>query len=300
VPTPVDIGGLGGTNAVGQTPPPGRPAGSAGPGDGGNGNGGTGGGGPTEPRQTPAPGETTAAAEGPGIAIDTVPEGNDASTLGEIETCASANKGDSFIVDLVIKDVTDLLAFESSIIFNKDVLEVTDRDVEMFLANGEGSRVVDTSEQTPDESARYIAGAVDTADPAEPDSGDGVLVRLTLEAKEDGTSELTLDPSDENGDQKADYGSFLRDVNGDIIGDTNDDTFFDGPAGNAEIRVGEDCPDSDATVLLAEGGEDGSGDGEDDGDGFPVVPVVAGLAVGAAAIGGGAYYFIRRRSGGVA
>jgi hypothetical protein len=284
-PTPLDIGGLGGTIPGGATFPPASPdstGGSTSPQ-------------PTEPGQTAAPGESPGADSGPSVAIDAVPTGNEANVIGEIETCARANKGDTFNVDMVVKDVKDLLAFEAAVKYDGGVLDIVGSDTKLFLANGEGSNVNDTSAHTPDDSGRYVAGAVDLADPAEPDSGSGVLVRLTIEATGDGTSQLSLKQADSNDDGKMDEGVFLRNVDGDIIGDANGDTFFDGPAGDAEIRVGKDCPDSDAKVVIA---ADNSGDENGDGGGGFPWPIAGGVAAAVVVAAGAAFYVLRIRRGG--
>ncbi len=290
VPTPLNVGGLGGTIPGGATFPPTSPGSTA--------SGGTSVG-PTEPGQTAAPGESPGTDSGPSVAIDVVPAGNEANVVGEIETCARADAGDTFNVDLIVQGVRELLAFEAQIKYDGDILDVVGSNTKLFLAGGEGSNVNDTSAHTPDDSGRYVAGAVDLADPAEPDSGSGVLVRLTFEAKKDGASELSLKQFDSNGDGKMDEGVFLRNVDGDIIGDTNDDTFFDGPAGDAEIRVGEDCEDSEAQVVSV-GGEPGSDDAEDSGGGLSGVVIGVAAAGAATAAAGAAYYVlrVRRRGGG--
>jgi hypothetical protein len=168
-----------------------------------------------------------------------------------------------------------------------------DRDVKLFLESAEGSQVVDTSKQTPDGSGQYTTGGVDTADPLAPETGSGVLARLTLEAKADGASEISLAGIDANADGKDDRGVFLRNVDGDIIGDDDEDTFFDGPVASAKIVVGESCEDSDAKVVAASGTE-GSGDDDDGGDALPLV-VGGAIAFGLIALAGAGYLAYRRR-----
>ena len=295
VPPPVDVGGLGGTIPGGGTPPPNAPPGVGGASGGGPGGDGTGGSG-TQPTATgQASGNGGAPAEGEtSVAIDAVPSENEATVVGEVETCASADVGDTFIVDLVVSDVEDLIAFEVNIGFDGSILEIVDRDVKLFMESEEGSQVVDTSKQTPNDSGDYTTGGVDTADPLAPESGSGVLARLTLQAKAEGTSPVSLESSDVNADGKADRGVFLRNVDGDIIGDENEDTFFDGPVAGGEIVVGEPCADSDAKVVAASGG-DGSGD--DDDGGRDALPFVIGGAVvfGLIAVAGAGYLAYRRR-----
>lgn len=293
VPPPVDVGGLGGTIPGGATPPaepaPGvsairTPGSGATPDYAAN-----------QPTTTEAPSDGGNQAEGDNtVAVDVVPDGNEATIVGEVETCASANVGDRFIVDLVVSDIEDLLAFEANVGFVGEVLEVVDRDVKLFLDSAEGSQVVDTSKQTPDNSGLYTTGAVDTADPLAPESGSGVLARLTLQAKREGTSDLSLVAKDDNADGRNDRGVFLRNAAGEIIGDEDGDTFFDGSVGSGQIVVGEECEDSDARVVAAAAGGDSGSDGD---GGSDVLPLVIGGAVafGLIALAGAGYLAYKRR-----
>ncbi len=298
-PPPVNVGSMDLPHPLAQVPtepPPGEAGvtGSSGSNPGSD-PGGDPGSQPTEDPSSPDGGTDETS-----VAVDAVPDDNEATVLGTIETCASGEVGDTFVVDLVINNVEDLLALEISVGSDPAIVDVVDRDVEFFLNSSEGSQVVDTSEQTPDDTGLYTTGAVDTADPLAPDSGSGVLVRLTLEAREAGSTDISLDPIDANNDGKADRGVFLRNVDGDIIGDTNEDTFFDGPIAGAEILIGEDCADSDAKVVKASGGsssDDGGGDSDDD-DGSDALPfVIAGaIAAGLLALAGAGYLAYRRRA----
>ncbi|MEO7665413.1 MAG: cohesin domain-containing protein, partial [Dehalococcoidia bacterium] len=255
-------------------------------------NGSNGSGSPT-PAGEPSNGGVTFTEGETAVAIDVVPSENEATVIGEVETCASASVGDRFIIDIVINDVEDLLAFEASVSYDGSILDIVDRDVKLFLASEEGSQVVDTSKQTPDGSGQYTTGGVDTADPLSPETGSGVLVRLTLEATADGTSEISLAGIDANADGKDDRGVFLRNVDGDIIGDDDDDTFFDGPVASAKIVAGESCEDSDARVVSASGGE-GSGDDDGGGDALPYI-IGGAVALGLIAAAGAGYLAYRRR-----
>ena len=51
-------------------------------------------------------------AEDPSLAIDVGTEGNGPTSVGEIHDCISVGAGDRFDVDVLIQDVTDLLAWE--------------------------------------------------------------------------------------------------------------------------------------------------------------------------------------------
>lgn len=192
------------------------------------------------------------------LSIDAIPTDNTPTSVMRIDTCASAGEGDTFAVDLVIESVTDLLAWELIITYDPEVLEVQDHDAEMFQAANPGSEVIDLSEETPDDDGRYLLQSFDSADPDSPDSGSGVLARLTFKAIGPGVSPLTIDKLDLNSDGTLDQGPLLRDVAGDIIGDDDGDTLFDGPVKSAEIRVGEPCPSVVAVATILSSGASGS------------------------------------------
>lgn len=227
------------------------------------------------------------------LAIDAATTGNEATTLGQTNDCASAKDGDLFQVDVVIRGVKKLLAWELPISFNKDVLRVEDRDVKLFQQANEGSNVFDASNQTPNDDGFYIASASDLADPVAPDSGDGVLVRLTFSAVGNGISELSLKPVDIDGDGRSDRGVLLKNIDNAIIGDLDGDTFFDGPATAAEIRVGSDCPSGEQVATTQASGTNGSGDSGSS-DTWIWVAIAGGIAAAAAA--GAGILLARRRS----
>jgi hypothetical protein len=225
-----------------------------------------------------------------------VTTGNEATKLGQIDDCASADVNEVFQVDVLIKGVTNLLAWELPISFDPKVLRVEDRDVKMFQAANSGSQVFDSSNQTPNDTGTYIASAVDTADPAAPDSGDGVLVRLKLTAIGSGTSPLSLAPVDLNGDGTPDRGILLRSVSNAIIGDTNHDTFFDGPITSAEIRVGSSCPNG-GKVVAAQANSTGALGTSSSGSSKTWIWIVAAAAVVVVLASAGLAFLIRRRRG---
>ncbi|MBI3976484.1 MAG: hypothetical protein HY334_08850 [Armatimonadetes bacterium] len=230
------------------------------------------------------------------LAIDADPADNTATSIGAVNACRSVASGDSFDVDIIIEDVTDLLAWEITITYDPDLLEVTVSDVTQFQAANEGSDILDISDDLPDTDGRYVVSAADTAEPPAPDSGSGVLARLTMSAKSPGASPLTIAKIDINNDGAFDRGPLLRDVAGEIIGDEDDDTFFDGSISNAEVRIDEKCggPPIEASPTAA---ADDSEGGDDDGDGVSVGVVIGAVAGGLAllVVAGGLIALFRRR-----
>lgn len=221
------------------------------------------------------------------LAIDADPTGNTETSLGPQDNCISVSLGDTFEVDITITDVTDLLAWEASFTYDPEVIQLADRDVELFQAADGESTIFDVSQSTPDSDGTYGLGAVDIADPEVPDSGSGVLARLTLEAVGAGTSPLALPEIDMNDDTVPDRGPVFRNVAGEAIGDEDGDGLFDGSISDAEVVVGGPC---------REGG------GEDDGFPWLILGIVLAAATGIAVVGGGllAYRASRRERSGAA
>ena len=183
-----------------------------------------------------------AAQQGLSIGVDADPAGNTATSLDSIEPCVQVGNGDTFQIDIFVTGVDDLTAWEVYFSFDGDVVNVTDRDVEMFQAAGEGSSVFDASDVLPSSGGLYRVGAVDLSQPPVPESGSGVLARLTLEAVGAGLSPAILTTIDADNDGKIDIGPQLSDAELKPLGDANGDGFFDGPFLGAQIAVGRDCP----------------------------------------------------------
>jgi len=189
------------------------------------------------------------------IGVDAITEGNTATSLGPHDSCVSVDKGETFDVDIFIADVTDLLAWEAYLAYDNAVVQVVDRDVDMFQAADPGSSVFNTSESVPpNEDGLFRAGGTDLIDPPVGDSGSGVLARLTLEALDTGRTTLSIEPIDLDEDPEPDIGPLLRHINGKIIGDTDGDSFFDGPFSTADVAVGTDC-----TGAVSAASDDGGG-----------------------------------------
>ncbi len=198
------------------------------------------------------------------IGVDATPERNGAAALYSIESCVSVDVGDIFEVDIVIVDVTDLLAWETYLAYDSAVVQVLDRDVEMFQAADPGSSLFNTSESVPDNGdGLFRVGAADLIDPPVGDSGSGVLARLTLEALAKGTTSLTVDAVDIDDDGQPDIGPVIVDIDGERIGDSDGDSFFDGPHLSAEVAVGSECTDVVSRPIAAGAIETA----DDDGDG---------------------------------
>ena len=141
--------------------------------------------------------EATQASPGVTIGVDADPTGNTATSLGTIEASRTVACGETFEMDLFIQDVTDLLAWSVSLKYDPSVLRITEQDVQMFQAANGGSDVRDRSLRDPALAGGWGGGyydvaAADVAEPAAPDSGSGVLARLTVAAVGTGESSAGL------------------------------------------------------------------------------------------------------------
>ena len=186
-------------------------------------------------------GESTAQAL-TSIGVDADPTGNTATSLGPIDSCVSVSTGDTFEVDIFVRDVVDLMAWEAFFVYDSSIISIVDHDVQVFQAANAGSNVFDFSDNLPDLDGRYRLSAADLGEPPAPDSGSGVLASLTLKAMGPGLSPASLPSIDFDGDGTMHLGPFLRDVRGDPIDDLDNDGFFDGQGFNAQIAVDMACP----------------------------------------------------------
>jgi len=209
------------------------------------------------------------------LGIDADPSGNTATSLGPIEACTSISSGSSTTIDLFITNVSDLLGWNTRILYNPSLISITNINVKMFQAADRHSNVFNASDPRPDSDGSFYASAVDLSAPPYQDSGSGVLARITVSALAPGVSPLTVSSPT------------LTNVTGQPIGDTDGNGIFEGSVFNAQIAVDRPCPgDSDGDGLLDPSDNcplvhnpdqtdtDGDGDGDpcdsdDDGDGVP-------------------------------
>ena len=226
---------------------------------------------PSMPSRSLAQSETT-------IGIDASSQGNTATSLGTIDSCASVATDDTFEVDVYVENVTDLLAWEARVSYDHAIVQVIDRDVELFQAGADGgTAVVNASDSVPFDADRpFRISATNMSEPPAGESGSGILARLTLKALAPGQTPLSIDPVDLNEDGQLTYeqdlGPYLKDSAADSIGDADGNIFFDGPIVAAEVAVDQVCGADGPTVP----------DGNDDGGGWRwwmTAVIVAGAAV---------------------
>jgi len=222
--------------------------------------------------------ESTQASPAVTLGVDANPSGNTATSLGSIEVSRTVACGETFEIDLFIQDVTDLLAWSVDIEYNPSVLRIEGQDVQMFQAANAGSDVRDRSGGDRSLAGGWGGGyynvtAADVAEqPAMPDSGSGVLARLTLAAVGTGVSPLgietptlwgfplptSIDVASTSDAEVAVVGP-CEDADGDLIDDRVDNC----PLVPNFEQVNTDAGDQDGDGRRAEDGIDGI---DNDGD----------------------------------
>jgi hypothetical protein len=138
-------------------------------------------------------------------------------------------------IDVYIKDAPAMAGFYAAFNYDPDVLRVVGNDIQQFLAAGSGSTLLDVSGSLPDTDGDYGTGALDISGPHE--SGEGVVVRLTLQTMGSGVSQADL------------ITVTLYDANYDYIPPTDQYGRYQGPVFNGLIAVDDECPDSDHDTI---------------------------------------------------
>lgn len=150
------------------------------------------------PTPAPTPTPTPSAVE---LAVDTDTTGNTATSLGALETCNSvAAAGDTLDIDVVVTGVLPydaatgsggVIGFQANLLYDPAVLNVVGANVNMMLGADPGSIILDVSDLLPDGDGDWLAAAADLGSGSQA-SGEGVLVRVTLQAVGNGVSSLSL------------------------------------------------------------------------------------------------------------
>lgn len=207
-------------------------------------------------------GYTSAAQTSTALGIDVIPGGNTATLVIAVDTCVEVDVGVQFQVDIYITDVQDLRAWELRFAFDHNVVRVVDYDYFLFLGSVHPT-LFEAEPPDVEKADRYFLAAAETRDP---DSGSGVLARLTLEAVGPGRSPAAI--------AAGIYAPILSDIN-----DPRGEDKFTGPVSQAEIAVAEPCsapaPDPSPTSPPADNTTPGSDtDANDAPDGTSSAAVV--------------------------
>lgn len=189
------------------------------------------------------------AQEATALYVDLNPDGNTAVSLGNSDNCISVGVGDTFTIDLTVKDVSTLSAWEVYFVYDRSIVEIVDRELRMFLAAEEGSRPLNASESLPDRDGLLRIAEADLSTPPKAESGSGVLARLTLSARNEGRTFAGLPSIDIDDDGVADYGPRLFAPGGRLIGDGDGDGLFDRPSPTTQVAVAVPCDEASPPPL---------------------------------------------------
>ena len=210
--------------------------------------------------ETPARAET-----GMTLGLDTQPESNSVASIGPVQTCAGVEVGQEFPVDVYVTGVTNLKAFELRVNFDSRVLSLQNADYGRFLLSTPPEGSIFPSLFEAETQDTYFLAASEFR--GTPDTGSGVLARLTFKAIGQGKSQVSI-PAD------ATYGARLTDAAGRPTGDLNGDSIWDEPVSNGQVAVGQPCSGSPPVATPRPPGGDASPPpspdaGGDNGNGRP-------------------------------
>jgi len=174
-----------------------------------------------------------------------------------VQDCTEAHGGDSFDLEIRVAGVSGLAAWEVYFAYDPSILEVTGKNVRLFLAQRANSNVFDFSDPVPNSDGLYRLGAADLGMGDTAESGSGVLARITLRAKAKGVSPAAIYRGDVNGDTVLDLGPTLTGVNGVHIDDADGNGIFDGPIASGQVAVDRRCveppptPNPPSAIIIA-------------------------------------------------
>jgi hypothetical protein len=204
-----------------------------------------------------------------GLSIDVDITGNDATTVGTIDTCAAIAVGEIATFDVVVHPAgipsdRPFNAIGFNLLYDQTVVNIDfapgasgNDDHDFLLGAGGSPMYIPFDDAKPDSDGSYTESVSDFG--ANLESGPGVLVRLGAEAVDVGVATLSIEGDTYNDDDT--FGTYL------ILDDVGDMI----PVDPADV--------TDAYVLVgqpADGCDDPDGDGianflddDDDGDGVP-------------------------------
>jgi hypothetical protein len=156
---------------------------------------------------------------------------------------SSVTQGDTFTVDIAITGAADLVAYQFDLTYDSAILTATEVTSGPFLTSGGGSSVFFAGDfaTTPGSIPATAESLVGGTTPGV--SGDGVLAHISFLAIATGSSALTLSNDF--------FQKLLRDANGDLVTDTDDQSPFFGDFIVDPDLVPITFQDGSATVIAA-------------------------------------------------
>ncbi len=181
------------------------------------------------------------------LAIDSSPQGNTATSLGQIDGCARLEVGSRLTVDYVVDAIPQdrpMVGFEVEIRYDPRLLEADEVDSGFLLAAvGSYSPFTGLSDELPDSDGQLRISALDLASSNDPkanvESGAGVLSRISFRAKAQGIGQVAI-----ASDQEPQLYP--------LILDTQDEMILANRLGTASVAVGQDCPPQLAQPQIAD------------------------------------------------
>jgi len=181
------------------------------------------------------------------VGVDANPAGNTATSLGTINGCISVNfdppPADTFSIDLVVQDVTNLHKWDGTFRFDESVVQVNSLTTNGFFLGSNTYGPVFQCYPDPDgDEGECTFGTHDMTGAGH--SGSGVLGRLELTAigPGPGISKISKANFDLRPDGYPTSGVQLLDPGGNPVGPVDQYGYFDGTILNAQIAVDEPCP----------------------------------------------------------
>lgn len=164
------------------------------------------------------------------LAVDVNTAGNTATSFGNIDTCAEIGSGASLNVDVVVDAIPEdrpLTAFQFQISYDPAIVRVTDVDHEFLLAADGFQPFAILTDPRPDSDGTFLVAINDVT--TNPESGPGVLARITLTAVGAGVTNLSP-------------------INIDLRDDRNE-RMPPAVATAANVAVGQACPSEEPTPI---------------------------------------------------
>jgi len=181
------------------------------------------------------------------LAIDAVPNGNTATSLGPLDGCARIEPGSTADVDYIVDAVPQdrpMIGFEAEIRYDPALVEVVNIDHRFLLAAvGTYSPLDGLSDPLPDSDGKLRISVIDTASSTEPEAnvetGPGVLARITFRAKSPGVSKIAI-------------GLQQEPLLYPLVLDTQDEMILADRLGAASLAIGQDCPPETAEPEITD------------------------------------------------